>query len=404
MSQGDGQAVAVGIRVIGQQRGKADAPRDVRGNHPLICHGNRCIVHGSDRDGNGNDVSQGQPIAGTVGKAVGNRLAAVVDIGEGAIAAQRQGPVRRTRHQHRDERIAVRVRVVGQHAGCTAGKDRGHSALGHHYRIGYRHWRLIAGGRSSNRHRHAGRGRTAPAVANGVGEAVAAGEVGVRRVDRIARDGIHDHGTVGALGDAGNGQAVPIRIAVVPAHGDGDGCIGIGGGRIVAGHGHPVHENTQRAGRAGLHGVADGQRMAAAVVRIRLESEAAVCLQREGPAPRHVPGAAGRHGLAFIGEAGDHERPIGIGIVGQQIARALPGRVHLHAVGRKHAGVAAVRGGRRVGAQLRHVHPAGAARLQRGADRAGAAGTRGRRGNRARHAQRKAGVPHRVRDAGDFQP
>ena len=137
------------------------------------------------------------------------------------------GPLSHASHR---ERIAVHIRIVGQH-GDRDRRDR--IRLGA-VRVGY--------GRVVDRvDRHRDRSRIGPAlpVANPIREAVRAPEIRIRGIRHRPVGIDHDH-PVAPLGNADHRDRIVVRIAIVGQHGEGDRRVLVSNRRIVRSIRRPV--------------------------------------------------------------------------------------------------------------------------------------------------------------------
>ena len=77
----------------------------------------RRILHRVHGQIDGHDTRVGRPVVGPVGEPVRAMIVRGRRVDERAIGIEGQRPVGRAGHQHRRQRIAVDVGIVGQHAG-----------------------------------------------------------------------------------------------------------------------------------------------------------------------------------------------------------------------------------------------------------------------------------------------
>src|SRR5262245_5203938 len=111
------QGVAVGIGVVGEDAWGTDVQGGVFGSAVAVVDRHRCVVDAGDRDHDGGDAGVGLAVVGVVSEAVGAVVVGRRGVGEAAVAVQAQAAVRGLAHQHRVQGIAIRIAVVGQHAG-----------------------------------------------------------------------------------------------------------------------------------------------------------------------------------------------------------------------------------------------------------------------------------------------
>src|SRR5205085_2586624 len=144
-------------------------------------------------------------------------------VSQGAVGVQGHRAVRPLRDARDRQGVPIHVGVVGQHV------DPGRRVL-----VGG--GRVVAGDRRvvdrADGDPHGGGRKAAVAVADGVGERIAAvvvrgGGVGQRAV------GIPGDGAVGALGHGGDRQGVAVHVGVVGEHVDGGGGVLVGGGYVI---------------------------------------------------------------------------------------------------------------------------------------------------------------------------
>src|ERR1035441_5426943 len=175
-----GQSVALHIRVIGKNARSSDGQTNVfqRGISVVVGHGR--VVHGRNVDGNSGEIAVG----GAVVCAVGERVAAVVvggrEVSEAAIGVEIQHSMTDVTYEHRGQRVALYIRVVGEDARSRDGQrdvfQRG-ICVGHRDR-GVIHRSDVDGNR--------GEIAVGSAVVGAIGESVAAVVVGGREVSEAA--------------------------------------------------------------------------------------------------------------------------------------------------------------------------------------------------------------------------
>ena len=110
------ERIAVHVRVVGQDACGGDDQRRVLGDRVSVVVRHRHVVH---RDDGNRDRGETRVELGVIG-AIGERVEAGVvqarRVGERAARVERERAVRRGRYQHRRQRVAVEVAVVGQDA------------------------------------------------------------------------------------------------------------------------------------------------------------------------------------------------------------------------------------------------------------------------------------------------
>ncbi len=305
--------VVTGLAGHGQGRRRTrrwrDGQRAVLVDREGVVDGDRRPVHVVDRDRDRGRVG-GQPALGiVVGEAVRTVEVGEGRVGEGAVGVQGQGAVRDAADQGGGKGITGGRRVVGQDAG-RRDRERGIFVDG----IG-----VVGRHRRDGVHRERDRGDVAveAAVVGAEGEAVAAGVIGVRRVDegaagverqrpvertRAGRAGVEDRGeriTVGIAGVGQNAGGLDREAAVL-----GQGVTVVDGHRRLIDVVDRDGDGRGTAGRVAV-GRLVGEAVAAVEVGGRRVGEGAVAGELEGA----VSGGGHEHGGQRV--------LVGVGVVGQ---------------------------------------------------------------------------------------
>ncbi len=204
---GDQQGVAIGIGVVAEHARRDDGQCGALRHRVTIGNRIRHVIDVPDVDADRRGIAATLAIADRVAEAVGRRLTAVMRVGETAVGIQCQRAVHGLGKTCDRERIAVQVRIVGQHTGRNDGER---AAFGDVIAVVDR-IRGIVYRRDVDR--HGGGVGAAVAVADGVGEARRAVEVQRgRELDIAAHQG---HRAVGRTLHGEDGENVAIRVRVV---------------------------------------------------------------------------------------------------------------------------------------------------------------------------------------------
>src|SRR5439155_731633 len=111
------QGVPVHVAVVGEHAGRRDVQSGVLGRGVTVVASHRRVVYSADLDGDRGYPPLGSSVVGLVGKVVGAVVASRRRVAKAAVAIQGQAAVRWLSHQDRAQGVAVKVGVVGQHAG-----------------------------------------------------------------------------------------------------------------------------------------------------------------------------------------------------------------------------------------------------------------------------------------------
>ena len=213
------QRVPVGVAVVGEKVREATA-HDRHGQPEIVADlvavvpRHRRIVHRLHRDRHRRYVRIKLPVIGLVGEAVGAVEVGVGRVDKRAIGIEAERAVRGGAHQRRCEQRAVHVRVVGEHPGCG---HRQRVVLVYAEAVQVRHRRVVRVVHRIHRDRHRGHVRIELPVIGLVGEAVAAVEVGVGRVDKRAI-GIEAERAVRGGAHQRRGEHRAVHVSVVGEH------------------------------------------------------------------------------------------------------------------------------------------------------------------------------------------
>ena len=297
----DRQRVAVHIRVVAEH---VDRHRSALVGARGIVHRIRRVVHRRDVDRDGARVGQTARVLHDIGDGVRPVVVRIRRVGDGPVRVHRDRAMLGRRSALVGQRIAVRVGVVGQRV------EGDRLVLGRGDRVIDRHRRVVDAADVDGDRGHI---RAAVAVAHRVGEAVGAVEVGIRRVDDLARDDLDR--AVGRRGQARDGERIAVHVGVIGQHVDGDGGVLRGGDRVVTGHRGIVHRghvdgDRRRVGGTGRIGHRVGDRVRAIEVRRRGIVDRAVRVHRHGAAVGRNRGPDDRQGVA-----------VRVGVVGQRVQR-----------------------------------------------------------------------------------
>ena len=240
-NRGDRQRVAVDVPVVAQHRDRQGLAGE-REDRIRQRHGRRV-----DGDGHRARRHAAAAVADRVGERVHARRAGRWQVAQRfAPAGNRDRTDRpqidvRLRHRGDDERIAVRVRVIGQHV------DRRAESRRHGRRVG------DSQGSAVDEHGHRRRAETAAPVRERVAEGTQTAATDRRGVGNRAGERIDHRRARRGRGDRLDRQAVPVRIGVVGEDGQHQRRGAERGPRIIDAHGRTVH-------RIGRHADGDVQR------------------------------------------------------------------------------------------------------------------------------------------------
>src|SRR5665213_716701 len=207
-----GQRVPVHIHVVGENARPRDDQRHIfrRGICVVVGHGR--IVHRGDVDGDRGEIAVGGAVVGAVGESVAAVVIGGREVSEAAVGVEIQHSMTDVTYEHRGQRVAFHIRVVGKNAGRGGNNER------HVFQRGI--CVVVGDGRVIHRNdgdRHRAGGRSG-AIGNGVVENHRAVEIcGGHENDVGAADG----GGAVSGGSSGDGQGQAIGIVVVGQHIDG---------------------------------------------------------------------------------------------------------------------------------------------------------------------------------------
>ncbi len=247
-----------------------------------------------DRDGEGALGGAALPVRDPVGERLGSRKAGIGLVDQAPVR-DRHGAVERAARGGEDQRVAVRVAVVGQHVDLGRGAGDGR--------------RLVPRRDGSVVHRvdgdeHRGRGDAARRVGHGVGEHVLAVEIGRRRVaDRAV---LERHAPRRRIAELEDGEAGPV----VGEHVDRQAGVLVEPGGVVDRHGRHDRRPVGDAPVLEHEGRRVGREHLAAAARLRMEGEGQqMRARREAAAVAIVPAvvAEERVGQEALGL---HHRPV----------------------------------------------------------------------------------------------
>ena len=209
-----GQRAAFRVRIVAEHAGGRRAERPTVHHHIGVGEGQRRVVHDGQVEGHGDGAAVEAPIVGPVREAVRRGFAAIVDVGERAVGAERQRAVGRMAQPDRSQRIAIRIRIVAEHA---RGRQDERTTRAERIGVMHRRRRLIRRGHGDRHRRHV---RVEGAVVGLVGEAVSTGRTAVVRI----REGPVDtqrQGAVARTAERNRGQGGAQFIRVVAQHAGG---------------------------------------------------------------------------------------------------------------------------------------------------------------------------------------
>src|SRR5664280_1197497 len=277
-----GQRVALHIRVVGKNARSRDDQRHIfrRGVGVVVGHGR--VVHGCNVDGDRGEIAVGGAVVGAIGESVAAVVVGGRKVSETAIGIEIQHSMTDVTYEHRSQRVALHIRVVGKNAGGGDGQtnvfQRGIS-VGHRDR-GVIHRSDVDG--------DGGEIAVGGAVVGAVGESVAAVVVGGREVSEAAI-GVERQGAMSDVAHQPCGQSVALHIRVIGKNaGGGDGqtnvfqrgiSVVVGDGRVV--HGRNVDGECGEIAVGGAVVGAVGESVAAVVVGGREVSETAVGVESQ---------------------------------------------------------------------------------------------------------------------------
>src|SRR5664280_2494690 len=203
-----GQRVALHIRVVGKNARSRDDQRHIfrRGVGVVVGHGR--VVHGCNVDGDRGEIAVGGAVVGAIGESVAAIVVGGRKVSEAAIGIEIQHSMTDVTYKHRDQRVALHIRVVGKDAGGGDGQtdvfQRG-ICVGHGDR-GVIHRGDVDGDR--------GEIAVGGAVVGAVGESVAAVVVGGREVGETTI-GVEIQHSMTDVTYKNCGQRVALHIRVV---------------------------------------------------------------------------------------------------------------------------------------------------------------------------------------------
>src|SRR5665213_1594994 len=203
-----GQRVPVHIHVVGENARPRDDQRHIfrRGICVVVGHGR--IVHGRNVDGDRGEIAVGGAVVGAVGESVTAVVVGGREVSEAAVGVEIQHSMTDVTYEHRGQRVAFHIRVVGKNARSRDGQtnvfQRGIS-------VGHRDRGVI---HRSNINRDRGEITVGGAVVGAVGESVAAVVVGGREVSETAI-GVEIQYAMSDVAYKNRGQRVAFHIRVV---------------------------------------------------------------------------------------------------------------------------------------------------------------------------------------------
>src|SRR5664280_2921445 len=258
-----GQRVALHIRVVGKNARSRDDQRHIfrRGVGVVVGHGR--VVHGCNVDGDRGEIAVGGAVVGAIGESVAAVVVGGRKVSETAIGIEIQHSMTDVTYEHRSQRVALHIRVVGKNAGGGDGQtnvfQRGIS-VGHRDR-GVIHRSDVDGA--------GGEIAVGGAVVGAVGESVAAVVVGGREVSETAV-GVEIQRAMTDVTYEHRGERVALHIRVVGKNAGRGGnyerhvfqrniCVVVGHGRVIHGNNGDRHRAGGRSGAIG-NGVVENHR------------------------------------------------------------------------------------------------------------------------------------------------
>src|SRR5665213_3263220 len=297
------QRVALHIRVVGKDAGGRNNERHVfrRGVTVVVGHGR--VVHGRNIDGDRGEIAIGGAVVGAVGEGVASDVYKRQEVSEAAVGVEIQHSMTDVTYEHRSQRVAFYIRVVGKNARSCDGQT---NVFQCGVSVVYRDRRVVHG-RNINRDR--GEITVGGAVVGAVGESVAAVVVGGGEVSE-ATVGVEIQHSMTDVTYENRGQRVAFHIRVVGENARSrDGQLDVFKSRvsIIVGDGRVIHRNDGDRHRAGGRSGAIGN----GVVEDHRAVE--ICGGRENDV-----GAADDSGAICRGGAGYSQgQAIGIVVVGE---------------------------------------------------------------------------------------
>src|SRR5664280_1080088 len=275
-----GQRVALHIRVVGKNARSRDDQRHIfrRGVGVVVGHGR--VVHGCNVDGDRGEIAVGGAVVGAIGESVAAVGVGGRKVSETAIGIEIQHSMTDVTYEHRSQRVALHIRVVGKNAGGGDGQtnvfQRGISVVVGDGRVV--HGRNVDG--------DGGEIAVGGAVVGAIGESVAAVVVGGRKVSETAI-GIEIQHSMTDVTYKHRSQRVALHIRVIGKNaGGGDGQTNVFQRGISVGHRDRgvIHRGDVDGDRGeiavgGAVVGAVGERVAAVVVGGGKVSEAAIGIE-----------------------------------------------------------------------------------------------------------------------------
>ena len=232
------QDVAVDVRVIVKD---GDVDRGVLVGKREVVDRDRCIVDGVDGDGDGGGGAAAVTIADIVSKGVETIEVCCRRVGNRLVEFDEDGAADRLGGGGDGQEIAVDVRIVVKDGDVDRGVLVGGGGIVNCQGI-------VVNGVDGDG--DGGGGAPAAAVADVVSKGIEAVEVGGRGVSNRLVE-LNDDRTADRLGGGGDGQEIAVDIGVVVEDRDVDGCVLVGGGRIVPGDWRSIVDGVDGDGDCG---------------------------------------------------------------------------------------------------------------------------------------------------------
>src|SRR5664280_715005 len=257
------QRVALHIRVVGKNAGGGDGQTNVFQRGISVFVGDGRVVHGRNVDGDGGEIGVGGAVVGAVGESVAAVVVGGREVSEAAVGVESQSAMSDVTYEHRGQRVALHIRVVGKNA-------RSRDDQRHIFRRGV--IVVVGDGRVVHGRNVDGDGgeiAVGGAVVGAVGESVAAVVVGGREVSE-ATVGVEIQHSMTDVTYKNCGQRVALHIRVVGKNAGRGGnyerhvfqrniCVVVGHGRVIHGNNGDRHRAGGRSGAIG-NGVVENHR------------------------------------------------------------------------------------------------------------------------------------------------